>query len=349
MTRTDERAQRQPGSGAVRETLPPEYAPRLARLTAGLQTLDDKPEENASSTLCALWWLASGRRVSAVVASTLRPPALPDEGLERLDTLIDRRLSGEPLAHITARQWFSGLEMIVSPAALVPRRETELLADVGIELTRATVSKKGRAIVADACTGCGNVALAIAARVPQAEVLGADLSTESVALANANARHLGLQDRVTFTVGDLLAPFVPYADEIDVLTCNPPYISTAKVGEMATEISDHEPPLAFDGGPLGVNLLLRLIETAPGIVAEGGWVVFEVGRGQGPGILRRLKRAGGYSDIRGVENPDGDIRVVQARVDSEQHRQDEETCRSAARPCADAEQPCKSHRTVQKP
>ncbi|WP_417374478.1 N5-glutamine methyltransferase family protein [Glutamicibacter protophormiae] len=296
------------------DELPPGHAARLSRLSAALQTLVDKPDENATSTFFALWWLAAGHRVSAVAAKRARPPALDRRGLEQLDDLINRRLSGEPLAHITARQWFSGLEMLVGPEALVPRRETELLTTTGIELARAIVAARGQVNVADACTGCGNVALSIAAHVPLAHVFAADLSEASIALATLNAEHLGLSHRVEFTAGDLVEPFFPHAGRIDVLTCNPPYISTAKVGDMATEISEHEPSMAFDGGPLGVNLLLRLIEDAPKVLAHGGWLTFEVGQGQGPGFMRRLVRNDNYSVVRSVEDSDATVRVICARV-----------------------------------
>lgn len=293
---------------------PPGHAERLAALGAALTTLPDKPDEDAESTLAALWWRAADRRLSAARARSCALPTLDEAALQRLDRLIEQRLSGTPLAHLTGRESFCGLELMTGPDALVPRRETELLARIGIEAARECMQRRGRAVVVDACTGCGNVALAVAAGVPGVRVFGADLSAPSVDLARANAKHLGLDDRVDFATGDLLAPFERLAGEIDVMVCNPPYISSAKVGDMASEISEHEPSLAFDGGPFGVSLLMRLISEAPPFLAEHAVLVFEVGAGQGPSAVRRLQRDGRYRDALGVADADGVVRVVRASL-----------------------------------
>jgi len=99
-----------------------------------------------------------------------------------------------------------------------------------------------------------------------------------------------------------------------VLTCNPPYISSAKVGQMAEEISAHEPRLAFDGGPFGVAILMRLLQDAPKFLKPGGWLAFEVGLGQGPAMQKRLTSAGVYHDIRTLADHSGAIRALAARV-----------------------------------
>jgi release factor glutamine methyltransferase len=290
------------------------FRERLARLQVALSLLPDKPEETADSTLRALWHLANGNALSVEKAARERLPFLDDAGRARLDALIERRLSGVPLAHLTERQSFAGLEMLAGPDALVPRRETELLARTAIALVQDIAAAQGNVRAADACTGSGNVALAIAAHVPQARVSGADLSAEAVALAARNAEFLGLSARVDFAAGDLLDPFAVIAGSVDVLTCNPPYISSAKVPQMATEISAHEPSLAFDGGPLGVSILMRLLESAPRVLKPGGWLAFELGLGQGPGMVKRLNASANYSDVRAVEDEVGAIRVVLART-----------------------------------
>ncbi len=296
------------------EDSPPGYAARFAALRASLVPLPDKPDETVASTLAALWCLAADRPLSASSAREAVLPPLNQTALRHLDDLIERRLRGEPLAHLTGWERFYGLELMTSAGALVPRRETELLARVGIEATQETLRTRGAAIVADACTGCGNVALAIASTTPQARVFGADLSASSVELAESNARQLGLSDRVTFSVGDLLTPFEELAGSIDVLVCNPPYISSAKVGDMAAEISEHEPNLAFDGGPFGVSLLMRLIAEAPPLLADGAVIAFEVGAGQGPSTVRRLERNDRFVDAAGIADDEGVVRVVRARL-----------------------------------
>jgi release factor glutamine methyltransferase len=293
----------------------PLYEEQLQRITGTLTFLPDKPEETPDSTLRALWHLAAGRALSAEAAMKGDLPALDDASRARLTALLERRFAGVPLAHLTERQNFVGLEMLAGPGALVPRRETELLARAAIEVARGVVAKQGSARVVDVCTGSGNVALSVAHHVPGAHVFGADLSEEAVALAKLNTAHLGLQQRAEFRAGDLLAPFdtPEFHGSVDVLTCNPPYISSAKVEHMNSEISKYEPRLAFDGGAFGVNILMRLLQDAPRFIKPGGWLAFEVGLGQGPAMAKRLEKAGHFSDLRMQNDEHGAPRALVAR------------------------------------
>src|SRR5207253_2596570 len=108
---------------------------------------------------------------------------------------------------------------------------------------------------------------------PSAKVFASDLSEAAVELARRNAHHLHLARQVEFRVGDLLQPFNGAArvGPADLLTCNPPYISSAGVERMPAEIAAHEPRLAFDGGPLGIGILMRLVREAPSFLRAGGW------------------------------------------------------------------------------
>lgn len=289
----------------------------LARFERAIRPLPDKPEETPLSTARALWFMAAGAPRSAVAALAGDLPMLDAQGLARLDALTAQRLAGVPLAHLTGRQHFLGIELIAGADALVPRRETELLARTAIELAQSAGGADALApiTVVDACTGCGNVALAIAHHVPAARVHGADISEDAVALARRNADMLGLGARAQFLAGDLLAPFDTdeFRGGVDLVTCNPPYISSAKVAQMAAEIAEHEPRLAFDGGPFGVSILMRLVQDAPRLLRPGGWLVFEVGLGQGPALARRVKGAGAYHEVRELADRQGSVRAVAAR------------------------------------
>ena len=287
------------------------FADLRDRLAAGFAPLPDKPEETPDASLRALWHAAAGHPKSVVAAAAGELPPLDESGLSRLHALIDRRLEGVPLAHLTGRQHFAGMEMLAGAGALVPRRETELLAQAAIALAREVAAP----LVVDVCTGCGNVALALARHVVDARVFGADLSEDALALARQNADWLGLADRVEFRAGDLLAPFDAdeFLGQVDVLTCNPPYISSGKVGQMAAEIAGHEPRLAFDGGPLGVTILMRLVQEAPRYVRSGGWLAFEVGLGQGPALVRRLKGTPAYREVREIADENGAVRAILVR------------------------------------
>lgn len=293
-------------------TEPDAYAIRLQRLRQDWQPIADKPEETAENTLLALCWTVAGSPRSAVTASaSAAPPTLDADAQRRLDDLLDSRLAGVPLAHLTGRQHFLGLELIAGPEALIPRAETELLGRAAIGLAREIDAM----VAIDVCTGCGNLALALAHHVDGLRVHGADLSDQSVQLARRNAAMLGLAQRAGFRSGDLLAPFdaPEFIASVDLIVCNPPYISSGKVAAMAPEISAHEPRLAFDGGALGVSILTRLMHEAPRFLRGGGWLAFEVGAGQGAAMARRLRNDGNWDEVREHRDAGGLVRAVLAR------------------------------------
>jgi len=293
----------------------PLYQELYARLTAELKTLPDKPEETCESTLHALWQTSAGVPISAQLALTLELPVLKQQQQDILRDLIGQRIAGTPLAHLSGRQSFMDLEMLAGPDALVPRKETELLAHAAVAICLQLSAQQDNLAVLDVCTGAGNVALAIAHHVPVAQVHAADLSEAAVKLAKRNAAHLGLSARAQFRSGDLLTPFdsSEFRGQVDVLTCNPPYINSAKVANMADEIAGHEPQLAFDGGPFGIAILVRLLEEAPRYLRHGGWLAFEVGLGQGPALVKRLKKNPAFGELRTVLDETGSVRAILAQ------------------------------------
>jgi release factor glutamine methyltransferase len=292
------------------------YSAAVALLADGWQPLEDKPEETLDGTVRALWLAAAGepRPVRDVAGVAL--PALDAAGWTRLGALIARRRDGEPLAYLTGRQRFAGVELLAAPGALIPRVETELLANTAVEKLRSMPSAGGPRRALDLCTGSGNVALAVAHHVADAQVDACDLSEDAVALARRNAEFTRLGDRVRFEAGDLFAPVddAAHANVYALVTCNPPYISSGKVGAMHAEISEHEPRLAFDGGRFGLDVLLRTIKEAPRFMVPGAWLCIEVGRGQGDFVLDRMRRAGAYVECDGVADATGTTRVVTARI-----------------------------------
>jgi release factor glutamine methyltransferase len=283
-------------------------------LEAKLQALPDKPEETATATLRALWQLATGNALSVEAAGETPLPPLNREAELRLRALIAQRIGGVPLAHLTGRQRFMGLELLASGAALIPRRETELVGYAALGVLRELNAGPEPALLVDVCTGSGNLAVALAHHEPRTHVFASDLSAEAVDLARRNAHQLGLDARVEFRVGDLLEPFDEprFHGGVDLLVCNPPYISSGKVGQMPGEISGYEPRLAFDGGALGVRILQRLIREAPRFLKADGWLAFEVGLGQGPAVLKRLQSQGDFRQHRTVTNAEGEIRAILA-------------------------------------
>ena len=288
----------------------------LGETSAKLSALPDKPEETAENTLRALWQAAAGKPMSAEQAAATTLPALNAATQTRLRELLAQRFSGTPLAHLTGWQRFMGMELMASREALVPRKETELLGTLALTVLRQLTRDQRTARVIDVCTGAGNLAVTFATHVPAAQVYASDLSVEAVQLARRNGAMLGLGNRVEFRQGDFLNPFADgqFDRNIDLLVCNPPYISTGKVSTMPTEIIGHEPSLAFDGGPFGVKILQRLLTEAPLYLRAGGWLAFEVGLGQGPALMDRLRRNPAYADVAGVVDAAGAVRAVVARV-----------------------------------
>ena len=287
----------------------------LNELTMGLKALPDKPDETARNTLAALWHTAAGRPISVQRAAANVLPELDQEEIAKLFALVRERIAGTPLAYLTGRQQFMGVELIATTDALIPREETALLGNAALAQLRAIVRERGHAVVLDVCTGSGNLALALAWHEHGARVWAADLSEEAVTLARRNLAHLHLAARVEFRTGDLLAPFdtAEFHGKVDLLVCNPPYISSGKVEGMADEIIGFEPRMAFDGGALGVRILLRLIAEAPRYLRDGGWLAFEIGLGQEQGIRKRLEQNGCYVEINEVADQHGQTRTFLAR------------------------------------
>jgi len=286
------------------------------RIAASWQGLEDKPEETPEGTVRALWCLAAGDRRCIERAAGAELAPLSNAEWIRLHELVEERIAGVPLAHLTRRQQFMGIEMLSGPEALIPRKETEVLGRAALRKLDELIVERGSAMVIDLCTGAGNLALALAHHASHCRVFGSDLAPEAVALAQRNARHLGLEDRVEFREGDLFAPFETseFIGQVDIVVCNPPYISSAKVEAMPDEISAHEPRLAFDGGPFGINFMLRLVRDAHRFLRPDSWLCFEVGLGQGEAMGAKCAAVGHYRSVEYVRNSDGEIRTVLART-----------------------------------
>jgi release factor glutamine methyltransferase len=284
----------------------------LDRLAPSWKGLPDLPEENPESVLCALWHLAAGFPKAVEYCCKDSLPPLTRRTRIELVKLVEEQLNGALLAHQTGRQCFMGLEFLTGPQALIPRKETEILGRAALAKLNKIVEARGSALVIDLCTGCGNLALALVNYQPLARVYGSDLCPEAVCLAELNANHLGLAGRVTFLQGDVFAPFESdeFLNQVDLIVCNPPYISSKQVDLRVDEISPSEPRLAFDGGPFGVSILLKLVKEAPKFLKPGGWLCFEVGSGQAEGVRSKIKNLGVYCDFEIIYDRNGNGRAL---------------------------------------
>jgi release factor glutamine methyltransferase len=206
---------------------------------------------------------------------------------------------------------FLGVEIEAGPGALRPRAETELCGRTAIAKLRDAPTP----ILIDVCCGTGNLACAIATALPALRAWALDLTDGCVALARANVARLGLGDRVTVGQGDLFAALdddaAALAGTVDVITCNPPYLSTATLAQRP-DLAD-EPREAFDGGPYGIAIHQRVARDALALLRPGGWLVMEFGLGQERQLRLVLGRARGYGTIELINDEEGAPRVVAAR------------------------------------
>jgi release factor glutamine methyltransferase len=219
-----------------------------------------------------------------VLAEARQP--LTREQQELFRSLVARRRDLEPVAYLTGQREFYGLMFEVTPATLVPRPETELLVDLALKWTVddgrevvPTVNRQQSTVrVADIGTGTGCIAIAFAVNWPEAKVIAVDRSPEALAVAARNVARHHLGERVRLVEGDLLAPLT---EPVDLLLSNPPYTVLAEIDE---NVRRHEPYLALDGGPDGLDLYRRLLAEAPAKLVPGGAVLLEIGDTQGAAV-----------------------------------------------------------------
>ncbi len=287
----------------------------LGTLKEKVELLPDKPEETYESTLSALWLLACNIPVSAEQAMLRSLPGLDDDQLSYLKKLISKRIDGVPLAHITGRQQFLGVELITNGKALIPRKETEILGNAALKILEEISGKKKEITAFDLCCGAGNLAVSLSVKVPEVIFYASDLSEEAVELARENIVLHGLENRIKIAPGSVFQAFdtKKFYHQVDLIICNPPYISDSKVPKMAKEISDHEPDLAFNGGMLGLAVIRELIRNAARFLKDDGWLLFEVGLGQGDFVKDLCARTALYREIDSVTDTNGNIRVIKAR------------------------------------
>ena len=276
----------------------------------------DKPEETPESTLRALYFAAVGNPLSVRKALTMPVPGLDQQAEKILASLVQQRCSGVPLAHLTGRQQFMGIEMLAGPEALIPRIETELLGYEILKVANSNSKDQRPVTLIDICTGSGNIVLGVVSALPSCKAYGSDVSIEAIRLAKKNAEFVGLGDKVEFRTGNLFEPFNTevFFHKVDIISCNPPYISSQKVTQMAKEISQFEPHLAFDGGPYGFTILSRAIREAPAYLKSNSFFCLEVGLGQGDFVTRMIKKSNLYCDIYPVVDEVSEVRVLVART-----------------------------------
>ena len=225
---------------------------------------------------------------------------------------IEERRQGKPSQYITGHQEFWGLDLIVSPAVLIPRPETEHVVETVLEL--AGEHRRRLLKIADVGTGSGCIALALASELAGAEIFGLDISPQALEIARANAARLNLAGRVKFQQSDLLgsAGFesVSSDNRYDFLVCNPPYVSQNEPEKVQRQVREFEPGIAVFAGKSGLEIYQRLIPQANKLLKPGGWLVMEIGYSIEDAVRSLLD---GWGEIHVTNDLQGIPRVVAAQ------------------------------------
>ena len=225
--------------------------------------------------------------ISRVGLYTKTDRILSEYEWERFIDHINRRASHIPLAYLTGKKEFYGLDFFVTPAVLIPRPETELMVEEGVNFLK---NFRGLKLAVDVGTGSGAVGIAIARQISLGLFFLLDISEEALKVAKVNARHHGVYDRVIFGKGDLLEPLnsLDFKGKISLITANLPYIPTGEIDDLMPEVKK-EPVLALDGGEDGLMLYRRLLPAAHKILAEEGMMLLEIAPYQGEAILEEAQ------------------------------------------------------------
>lgn len=224
----------------------------------------------------------SGREVSA-------------EAEERFLEMINQRAKRKPMAYIIGKQPFFGLEFEVTPEVLIPRADTETLVEF--------ILSKQPARLLDLCTGSGCIAISAAALLPAATVAALDISHKALKVAVQNSKKHKVQKRVAFYQQNVLQDFGDLG-RFDMVVSNPPYIRTEEMGGLMPEVRDYEPALALEAGKDGLMFYRRIVQVAPGLLNQGGFLAFEVGYDQADAVCALMRPAfeevGCKKDLAGI-------------------------------------------------
>ena len=200
---------------------------------------------------------------------------------DALRELVKRRGQREPLQHITGSTSFCGYEIAVNRRVLVPRPETEMLAELGWQFLSTINHQPSTAL--DLCTGSGCIAIALAAKCPAAKIIAAAISSEALELAKENAAQNNVAARIEFLQGDGFAALANGA-QFDLIVSNPPYIPSAEIATLEPEVRDFDPRAALDGGADGLEFYRLIASQAGSFLKPEGKVMVEFGDGQAEAI-----------------------------------------------------------------
>ena len=230
---------------------------------------------------------------------------LSAEEILRYQQLTAERARGVPAQYITGHQEFWGMDLLVSPAVLIPRPETEHVVETVLELSQG---RAGNIRIVDVGTGSGCIALALAKELPQAEIHATEISATALEVARANAARHQLAERVHFHQTDLLNDIAGM--QFDFVVSNPPYVGESEKDTVEAQVRKFEPQIAVFAGETGMEVFAKLIPQALKVLSPGGWVVMELAFSSYDRVRQLLLN---WSDLRFSNDLQGIPRVVAAR------------------------------------
>ena len=234
---------------------------------------------------------------------------VPQAVEQQVRALVQRHLDGEPVAYLIGEWEFYGLPLDISEHVLIPRPDTEVLAEKAIDF----VAPLGECRVLDLCAGSGCVGLAVASQCPDARVVLGELSEGALRICRQNIRRNGLTGRVVPLPMDVMAGPPAHMGEFDCIVSNPPYIPRADIAGLDTSVKDYEPLMALDGGEDGLDFYRTICRDWRDVMHPGTGLFFEVGIGQADDVLRIMREVG-FGDIQVAEDPAGIPRVVYGKL-----------------------------------
>lgn len=250
---------------------------------------------------------------------TLRLESIDNERLVQISLPLDR-LSAlwlqrvhdrQPVQYLVGKTYWRDFELVVSPAVLIPRPETESTIDIALAAT-SKVQQQG--IWVDLGTGSGAIAIGLAKTLPNAEIYAVDCSADALEIAQLNANRLAVFNRINFSCGSWWSSLPHLQGKVTAAISNPPYIPSQSVLELQPEVVKYEPHLALDGGGDGLAAIRLLVDTAPDYLEAGGIWLIEMMAGQGESVRDLLVAQGSYTDIEIINDLAGLDRFVLARM-----------------------------------
>jgi release factor glutamine methyltransferase len=226
----------------------------------------------------------------------------------RYAAALVERARGVPTQYITGHQEFWGMDLIVTPAVLIPRPETEHVIESVMDRVGRAPAPSELLRISDVGTGSGCIALALAKELPQVEILATDISAAALEVARANAARHQLESRIQFREADLLAGFEN--DAFDFIVSNPPYVGESEEDQVQLEVRKFEPRGAVFAGPTGIEVIMRLVPQARAALKPGGWLVMEISGAISEKVQRLLQH---WNDVWIRPDLQSIPRVVQAQ------------------------------------